>query len=150
MPRGNAGAPPFGRLLRDFRRQAGLSQQALAEVSGLSVDAIAALERGRRKAPRAFTVRVLAQALELDERRAAALHAAASGEPEPRREPRLRVPPGPIVGRGEDVAALSGLLTVNGARCITLTGPGGIGKTRLALEVARTVAQDIPDDRRAR
>ena len=131
---------PFGRLLRAARRRAGLSQQALAEISGLSVDAIAALERGRRRAPRAFTVRVLAQALELDDRDTAALHAAASGTPEVRREPRLRVPPGPIVGRDEDVAALAGMLGKRGPRCITLTGPGGIGKTRLALEVARQVA----------
>jgi len=131
---------PFGRLLRAARRRAGLSQQALAEISGLSVDAIAALERGRRRAPRAFTVRVLAQALELDERHTSALHAAASGTPEVRREPRLRVPPGPIVGRDEDVSALATMLGTRGPRCITLTGPGGIGKTRLALEVARHVA----------
>ena len=139
-PRGATVDAPFGRLLREARRRAGLSQQALAEISGLSVDAIAALERGRRKAPRAFTVRVLAQALELDERRTSALHAAASGAPDVRRELRLRVPPGPIVGRDGDVAALVTMLANRGPRCITLTGPGGIGKTRLALEVARQVA----------
>ena len=134
---------PFGRLLRAHRRHAGLSQQALAEVSGLSVDAIAALERGRRRAPRAFTVRVLAEALAVDDRQTAALHAAALGTPEIRREPGLRFPPGPIVGRDEDVAALTAMLVgapgSGGPRCITLTGPGGIGKTRLALEVARQV-----------
>ena len=109
----------------------------------MSVDAIAALERGRRKAPRAFTVRVLAQALELDERHVAAMHAAASGTSEVRRETRLRVPPGPIVGRDQDVSALVAMLGNVGPRCITLTGPGGIGKTRLALEVARQVAPTL-------
>ncbi len=48
-------------LLRRFRTTAGLSQEALAGRSGLSTDAIAALEQGRRTRPRAFTLGVLAR-----------------------------------------------------------------------------------------
>lgn len=138
---------PFGRLLREHRRRNGLSQQALAEVAGLSVDAIAALERGRRRAPRAFTVRVLAEALALDAAQSAALHDAASGSaPGPPPEvPFLRVPVGPLVGRADDLAALVRLLGPGGPRAITLTGPGGIGKTRLALELAHAVSSSVRD-----
>lgn len=132
---------PFGVLLRDLRRRAGLSQQALADRAGLSVDAIAALERGRRRAPRAFTMRVLADALRLDEAAADALHRAAAGQPRADERPPAvpPVPSDPIIGRSDDVAQVSKLLRGGPERLVTLTGPGGIGKTRLALEVAATV-----------
>ncbi|HEX7102709.1 MAG TPA: helix-turn-helix transcriptional regulator, partial [Nitrolancea sp.] len=57
---------PFGELLRRDRLLAGLSQEALAERAGLSVDAIRALERGRRTAPRPETIGLLADALALE------------------------------------------------------------------------------------
>ena len=47
----NKPAAGFGAVLRQFRVTAGLSQEALAERSGLSVDAISALEQGRRHHP---------------------------------------------------------------------------------------------------
>ncbi|HEV7215336.1 MAG TPA: helix-turn-helix transcriptional regulator [Chloroflexota bacterium] len=46
----------LGDLLRRYRRAAGLSQAALASRAGLSTDAVAALERGRRTTPRADTL----------------------------------------------------------------------------------------------
>jgi predicted ATPase len=48
----------------------------------------------------------------------------------------LPAPTTPILGRDDETAALSKLITADGARLVTLTGPGGVGKTRLALEVA--------------
>jgi len=67
--------------------------------------------------------------------------------PLPEAEPRpgLRaagaVPPSPnrTVGRDADVRAIADRLGPGGARLLTLTGPGGVGKTRLGLEVARAV-----------
>jgi len=50
----------FGALLRRHRLAASLSQEALAERAGLSANAVAALERGRRSAPRPDTVALLA------------------------------------------------------------------------------------------
>jgi len=48
-----------------------------------------------------------------------------------------------FVGRAAEIAAVSALL--NEARVVTLTGPGGTGKTRLALEVARTIGDRFAD-----
>ena len=52
--------------------------------------------------------------------------------------------PGDFVGREPDVTAIAGLLTQEQRRLVTVTGPGGIGKTRLAVEAARTVADAFP------
>ena len=60
------------------------------------------------------------------------------------RRPGLPVPPGELLGRDADLAALSALLTATRTRLVTLIGPGGIGKTRLAIETARTVAESFP------
>jgi len=60
-----AGRPAFGALPRQHRQAAVLSQEALAERAGLSVDAIGVIERGKRGAPRPDTIALLAQALDL-------------------------------------------------------------------------------------
>src|SRR5215831_4010403 len=62
----NADPGPFGALLLRLRAAAGLTQEQLAARAGLSPKAIAALERGKRRSPRAVTVELLATALRLD------------------------------------------------------------------------------------
>jgi predicted ATPase/DNA-binding CsgD family transcriptional regulator len=57
---------------------------------------------------------------------------------------RIPVPLTPFFGREVELHAISRLLDEPGCRLITLTGPGGIGKTRLALEAARQ-AEDLFD-----
>ena len=57
----------------------------------------------------------------------------------------LPVQPTAFIGRDDTIVALTGLLRGSDARLVTLTGPGGIGKTRLAVRVAADVIDDFPD-----
>ena len=58
---------------------------------------------------------------------------------------RLPVPPNRTIGRDRDVVAIGERLHAGSVRLLTLTGPGGVGKTRLALEAARAVERDFAD-----
>ncbi|WP_069387875.1 DUF4062 domain-containing protein [Cellulosimicrobium cellulans] len=75
--------------------------------------------------------------------------AAADDDGLPEDHAALPAPPTPLIGREREVADVVGMLdgTTSGApvRMLTLTGPGGIGKSRLALEVAGRVRQRFPD-----
>jgi len=78
MPGPGVLADGFGDLLRGFRIRASLTQEALAEWCRISPATIAALEQGRRTAPRLSTVRLIAGALELPPGDVALLARAAS------------------------------------------------------------------------
>ena len=137
----------FGDLLRRHRRDAGLSQEKLAELAGLSVDAIAALERGRRRAPRPHTVRLLGDALRLGAPDRAQLTAAARRDADTTRSV-LRVPPvapNELIGRSREVETAARLIGERTTRLLTLSGPAGVGKTRLALAVTTLVSHRFED-----
>ncbi|MEV7414424.1 helix-turn-helix transcriptional regulator [Streptomyces sp. NPDC089919] len=71
----------FGSLLQLYRARQGMTQQQLADFSAMSVRAIRDLERGRAERPRRDTVRLLAEALRLDEQRREAFERAARPAP---------------------------------------------------------------------
>jgi predicted ATPase/transcriptional regulator with XRE-family HTH domain len=142
----------FGTLLRSYRLAAGLSQARLAERASLSMRGISDLERGARRSPRLETVRMLAEGLDLAAEDRVLLLQAAQAEPplahgtksEPIRS-RLPLPPTPIVGRERDLATIMEWVEGSESRLITLTGPGGVGKTRLAQEVALKLGGQFTD-----
>lgn len=129
----------------------------LAERAGLSVRGISDLERGARRLPRLETVRLLANALELAEPERAALLTAARpeldmGGADPVRlskskrpiAPRpLPIPPTRLIGRDAEIERIAQLFRSGDARLITLTGQGGIGKSRLGLAIARGFAREF-------
>jgi non-specific serine/threonine protein kinase len=142
----------FGDLLRQHRLKAGLTQEALAELAGLSVHGIQRLEGGSRQ-PYRDTVQRLLSALQLSAEDSRALQAVA--QPAPRHRARtaphssddvdahLPTQLTSFIGRESEKDEIVHLLPT--ARLITLTGVGGCGKTRLALEVAGLVQGQYAD-----
>jgi predicted ATPase/DNA-binding XRE family transcriptional regulator len=140
----------FGELLRRYRAATHLTQEELAARASLSPDAIAALERGKRRTPRGATVELLADALGLEaQERAqfvAAARAASGAEGSAARDVdprpwRLAAEPTPLVDRVHELDTIVRALATGEARLLTLTGPAGVGKTRLALDAAARLAE---------
>jgi predicted ATPase/DNA-binding XRE family transcriptional regulator len=136
----------FGARLRRLREASGLSQEELAHRAGLSPNAIGTLERGERRRPYPNTVRALADALDLDDTHRADLIASVSTrEAKISAASALPVPPTSIIGREQDIRSTEAQFRQRETRLVTLTGPGGVGKTRLAVEVASRLPDVFPD-----
>jgi predicted ATPase/DNA-binding XRE family transcriptional regulator len=137
----------FGAQLKTLREDAGFTQEELATIAGLSVHGVSALERGERRRPHLETVRALSAAFDLTgaardtfvgSARATVDNTAAdelSGVS-------LPLPLTALLGREADLQTLRQWLADPALRLITLSGPGGAGKTRLALELARHMAEE--------
>jgi predicted ATPase/DNA-binding XRE family transcriptional regulator len=142
---------PFGTRLRQLREAAGLTQEELALRSGVSAKAISTLERGERKRPYPHTIRSLADALELSKNERAALFVAvpkrgsvdAPVGPALATESNLPTPSTSLLGRERELAEIRTFLQE--ARLLTLTGTGGVGKTRLAIEATWDAKRFFPD-----
>ncbi len=147
----------FGALLREFRLAKGLSQESLAGRARISTEAIGALERGDRMCPQRTTLSLLVGALDLETPDRLRLEAAAVKPSLPRkRTPRsapLQPPPversnlphalARFVGRSGEMTILLELIREH--RLVTITGVGGVGKTRMAIELGLRLLDRFPD-----
>jgi tetratricopeptide (TPR) repeat protein/transcriptional regulator with XRE-family HTH domain len=153
----------FGALLRQARRDAGLTQEELSSRSGLSVRSISALESARTGRPRFRSVALLTDALGAAEPLRARLLAAVRADQSasagdfghPNMQADLPVPqqlPQTVpdfVGRERAVAQLTAALVPGdvsaGVRAALVCGQPGAGKTTLALWVAHLLRSAFPD-----
>ncbi|HUY77851.1 MAG TPA: tetratricopeptide repeat protein [Ktedonobacterales bacterium] len=141
----------LGALLKRLRAAARLTQEELAERAQMSVRAVGDLERGVRRAPHNDTIELLITALGPSADDAALLRMVARHARWPQLTTpatptaqatagRIHAPLSPLIGREREEAAIIHLLARTDTRLLTLTGPAGIGKTRLAQQ-AITVAR---------
>jgi predicted ATPase/DNA-binding XRE family transcriptional regulator len=150
--------PSFGRLIKTRRRSLDLTQEDLARRVGYSVITIRKVEADERRPSRQLAER-LARCLDIapGEHDAFVSLARATGvadrpaltdrmwRSEVRPPTNLPSPLTRLIGREQEVASVRARLLQKGIRLLSLVGPPGIGKTRLALQVASEVLHSFPD-----
>ena len=139
----------FGDELRRLRQASEMTQEELAERAGVSARTITDLERGIVQHPRRDTVNLLTGAMGLtDDEREALWRLRKRREPRQAssRSPAFFVPvySNRLIGRESEMAALANAILEPDARIVTVTGPGGVGKTRLAVELATELESWFP------
>jgi predicted ATPase/DNA-binding XRE family transcriptional regulator len=150
-------ADGFGQWLRGRRRALDLTQRALARQAGCSPETIKKIEAGRLR-PSGQLAALLVAHLQLPPeaqpafvqwaRRGTRPALAGTGPTPPAPSSplpgRLPAPATNLIGREHDLAVIADLLRQSGVRLVTLTGPAGIGKTRLAIAAAAAVWPAFP------
>lgn len=150
----------FGEWLHEQRSLRKLTREAFATRVGCSVSALRKIEYGERR-PSAQIAELMANCLDVPSEERSTFVRVARGElsvarlvPESRpvattnvSPPKTHLPifPTPLIGRERELEQLSQLLGDPQCRLLTLVGPGGIGKTRLAIEAASNM-QDVFTD----
>src|SRR5919204_460645 len=133
----------FGQRLKGLRRDFDLSQAELADRAGCSVNTVRKLESGERRPSRELAMR-LAAVFELPQRDRAEFLRLARGS-QSLAQPGLPSPMTRLIGREQDIATVRDRLLGPDVRLLTLVGPPGVGKTRLALQVATEVQEKFRD-----
>ena len=148
----------FGEWVKHRRRTLDLTQKELAHRAGCSLTALQKIERDERRPSRQLAGRLI-DFLEVPPEQRPLLLKIARGErmmeafpstPQPvwRSQlesipARLPVPSTPLVGREKELTEIARLFQNQHCRLLTLTGSGGVGKTRLALELARQMQDTL-------
>src|SRR5436190_1722011 len=151
----------FAQWLKERRKSLDITQATLGRLTGCSESSIRKIEAGTLK-PSRQVADLLASSLQVpEEERSAFVQWARSG-PEAQPPPELQaartklpirkssssaipIPPTALIGRENEVAEVLALLGREGVRLLTLTGPPGMGKTRLALRVAADAEEHFSD-----
>jgi len=140
----------FGILLKRYWMAAGFTQEALAARAQISARTVADLERGINRIPRYDTFELLMPALGLTVQQRALLLAMVRPEmtattPGTISLSRFPLPPTSLIGRAQEMTRALTLLRSAEVRLLTLTGPAGVGKTRLGLQIARELSEHFAD-----
>lgn len=145
----------FGYWVRRRRKALDLTQRETAERVGCALVTLKKIEADERR-PSLQMAERLAAALELPAAELDPFLAAARGErpvdtlgppPQPVLHPSRNIIPAPtttLIGRETEVGQVLTLLSRPDARLVSIVGPGGMGKTRLALAAAKAVSQQEP------
>jgi len=148
----------FGEWLRRQRTARKLTREEFAKRVGFSVSALQKIEYGERR-PSTQIAELMANCLEVPPEERLIFVRVARGELSvdrlypgsksvatpifPPRKFNLPISPTPLIGREHELEQLSQLLSEPHYRLLTLVGPGGIGKTRLAIEAALSMQDDF-------
>ena len=153
----------FGEWLKRRRKTLDLTQEELAERAGCSIFALRKIEAGERR-PSKQLAGLLAAALDISAEDKPTFIRVARGDltlerlraSKPNSQPaspsdlqsaphHLPLSPTPLLGRDSELAAMEKIFRDPQCRLLTLTGMGGIGKTRLAIEFASRQCGKFPD-----
>jgi tetratricopeptide (TPR) repeat protein/transcriptional regulator with XRE-family HTH domain len=142
----------FAEVVRAHRRRLGVTQEELADRTGLSVRSLRKIEGGRTAAPRTATVRLLADAFGLagaDRDRFCQAATGAAGDsvtntvvPPPPRQ--LPAAPQMFTGRADELAEVGRLDDASTLVITAIDGMAGVGKTGLAVHAAHRLADRYP------
>jgi predicted ATPase len=143
---------PFGAWLKQQRRARDLSREQLAGQIGCSISLLEKLETSERRPSRQIAARIaLCLAIPAEQRESFLIAARAGRAPQdggqspmpttqktavPLHTGHLPAPMTSFIGREWEIATIAARLRTPEVRLVTLTGAGGIGKTRLALQIA--------------
>ncbi len=151
----------FGDWVRRRRKALDLTQEQLADLVGCSHSAIRKFETGERR-PSVQIAELLAKHLEITDEQRPLFLKVARGDARMDKLPapssglefaptsptfipptNLPTPATPFIGRGQDIASLTRLIHDPHCRLVTLLGQGGMGKTRLSIQVAAQLLDDF-------